>query len=183
MSEAPPNDRPPGAPRAIDIVILAAVADNGVIGRDGGMPWHHPEDLAQFKERTMGHPVVMGRVTYESIVEDIGGPLPGRTNVVLTTRDLDLPEGAVAADSVGAALDAAETALDAREEGADTVFVAGGATVYEQLLPVADRLVLTEVHESPEGDTYFPEVDWSRWTEVDRVDGDALSFVTYERCE
>lgn len=131
----------------------------------------------------MGHPVVMGRVTYESIVDDLGGPLPGRTNVVLTSRDLDLPAGAVAVGSVDAALRTARDALDEPDGERGTIYVAGGATVYEQLLPIADRLVLTEIRGFPEGDTYFPAVDWAEWTEVDRDDRDALSFVTYERWE
>lgn len=175
------NGAASGSTRATKVVIVAAVAENGIIGRDGGMPWHHPEDLAHFAETTMGHPVVMGRVTYESIVEDLGGPLPGRTNVVLTTRDLDLPEGAVAVDSIAAAIETAGDVLAASGREGSAVYVAGGAAVYEQFLPRADRLVLTEIHDSPEGDTYFPVVDWTRWTEVDREDREALSFVTYER--
>jgi dihydrofolate reductase len=167
-------------PDDLTICLVAAVADNGVIGRDGGMPWHHPEDLAHFQETTTGHPVVMGRVTYEGIVEDLGEPLPGRTSVVLTTRDLDLPEGAVAVGSVEAALSVAREALAADRS---TVYVAGGATVYEQFLPLADRMVLTEVHEQSDGDTYFPEVDWSNWDERTRDDRGDLSFVTYERRE
>jgi dihydrofolate reductase len=167
-------------PDDLTIALVAAVADNGVIGRDGGMPWHHPEDLAQFKETTMGHPVVMGRVTYEGIVEDLGEPLPGRTSVVLTGRDLDLPEGAVAVGSVEAALSVAREALAADQS---TVYVAGGATVYEQFLPLADRMVLTEVHEEPDGDTCFPAVDWSNWQERERDDREDLSFVTYVRRE
>jgi dihydrofolate reductase len=158
------------------VVLVAAVAENGVIGRDGDMPWHHPEDLAHFKETTMGHPVVLGRVTYESIADRLGGPLPGRTNVVLSTRDLDLPDGAVQARSVD---DALAVASDA--PGGDTVYVAGGATVYEAFLPLADRLVITEIHSAPEGDTHFPAVDWDHWTETSRDDRDDLSFVTYER--
>lgn len=130
----------------------------------------------------MDHPVVLGRRTYEGIVESLGGPLPGRTNVVLTSQDLDLPEGAVAVDSVEAALAAARESLAAHHTDADaTVYVAGGATVYEQFLPLADRLVRTEIHADPEGDTYFPAVDWSDWTEVTRDDRADLSFVTYER--
>ncbi|MEF8843424.1 MAG: dihydrofolate reductase [Haloarculaceae archaeon] len=159
-----------------EVVLIAAVAENGVIGDDGGMPWHYPADLRRFKELTTGHPVVLGRRTYESIVADLDGPLPGRTNVVLSTRDLDLPEGAVLAGSVEAALDAATDA-----PGGETVYVAGGATVYEQFLPMADRLLLTEIPEWPDGDTRFPE--WSRevWTETSREKEDELAFVTYER--
>ncbi|MEF8788982.1 MAG: dihydrofolate reductase [Haloarculaceae archaeon] len=159
-----------------EVVLIAAVAENGVIGDDGGMPWHYPADLRRFKETTTGHPVVLGRKTYESIVADLGGPLPGRTNVVLSTRALDLPEGAVLAGSVEAALDAAREA-----PGGETVYVAGGATVYEGFLPFADRLELTEIPESPDGDTRFPE--WSReaWIAVERVEEGDLAFVTYER--
>ena len=165
-------------PDGTELVLIAAVAENGVIGADGGMPWYYPADLRRFKQLTTGHPVVLGRKTYESIVADLGGPLPGRTNVVLSTRDLDLPDGAVLAGSVEAALEAARAA-----PGGETVYGAGGATVYEGFLPYADRLELTEIPESPEGDTRFPE--WSReeWTVVSREEADGLSFVTYERVE
>jgi dihydrofolate reductase len=172
----PVSDVSEGPDVEAEVVLIAAVAENGVIGDSGGMPWHYPADLRRFKEATTGHPVVLGRRTYESIVDGLGGPLPGRTNVVLSTRDLDLPEGAVLAGSVEAALDAAADA-----PGGGTVFVAGGATVYEQFLPVADRLELTEIPESPDGDTRFPE--WSRadWAEVERDDEGDLVFVTYAR--
>ncbi|WP_255150017.1 dihydrofolate reductase [Halorarius halobius] len=156
------------------VTLVAAVAENGVIGADGGMPWHYPADLKHFKETTTGHAVVMGRTTYESIVERLGEPLPDRLNVVLSSRDLDLPEGAVHAGSVEEAL---ALAADYDEE----VFVVGGATVYEQLLDRADRLVLTEIHESHDGDTYFPDWDRDAWRELEREDRDELSFVTYER--
>ncbi|WP_255196413.1 dihydrofolate reductase [Halorarius litoreus] len=156
------------------ITLVAAVAENGVIGSEGEMPWYYPEDMKHFKETTMGHPVVMGRTTYESIVARLGEPLPGRLNVVLSSQDLDLPEGAVHAASIEEAL-----ALAAEED--DEVFVVGGATVYEQLLDRADRLVLTEIHESHEGDTHFPEWDREAWVELERDDREALSFVTYKR--
>lgn len=91
----------------IDLVLVAAVAENRVIGDDGGMPWHYPADLARFKRLTTGHPVIVGRATYESIADRIGGPLPDRTSVVLTTRDLDLPEGAVVANDLDEAVDLA----------------------------------------------------------------------------
>ena len=160
----------------VDVVLVAAVAENGVIGAEGGMPWHYPADLAHFKELTTGHPVVMGRTTYESIVTRIGGPLPGRTNVVLSTRDLDLPEGAVRADSVE---EAVSTAAGLAED--DIVYVIGGASVYEQFLPLADGMVITEIPESPTGDTHFPAWAADEWAEVTReTDGD-LAFVTYER--
>ena len=179
----------------VALVVVAAVAENGVIGDAGGMPWHYPADLAHFKRLTTGHPVIVGRTTYESIAARIGGPLPDRTSVVLTTRDLDLPEGAVAAGDVDEAV--ALAAADAADRDVDEAYVIGGAAVYEQLLDRADRLVLTEVPERPDGDTRFPDWDADAWREVDRemaADADAstdagtdtdaddgLAFVTYER--
>ena len=159
------------------IALIAAVADNGIIGRDGEMPWHLPEDLTHFKETTMGHPVIMGRRTYDSIASQIGGPLPGRTNIVLSRSDPEVAENVVVTDSIDAAIDAA-SAVDTHT---DTVYVIGGATVYEQFLPQADRLVLTELEAIYEGDTAFPEFDRTAWDEVDREKRDGFAFVTYER--
>ncbi|MFC7096015.1 dihydrofolate reductase [Halobaculum marinum] len=169
----------PGASDEIRVALVAAVAANGVIGADGGMPWHFPADLRHFKETTTGHPVIMGRKTYESIAADIGGPLPGRANIVLSRSEPDLPEDVVVADSVEAALRAARDA--AAERGVDTVYVAGGGAVYEQFLPLADRLVLTEIHESYDGDTSFPEFDAAAWRERARESHAEFDFVTYER--
>lgn len=166
--------------RDYDVALIAAVAANGVIGREGGMPWHHPEDLAHFRETTVGHPVVLGRRTYERIVDRLGEPLPERTTVVLSTRDLDLPDGVLLAGSIPEALSTAAAALS---PGLETVYVAGGGSVYEATLPVADRLVLTELDAAHEGDTHFPEFDRSEWRETDRAEREALSFVTYERRE
>ncbi|QSW98722.1 dihydrofolate reductase [Haloterrigena alkaliphila] len=164
-----------------ELVGIVAVADNGVIGKDGDMPWHVPEDLRHFKETTMDHPVIMGRVTYEGILETLGEPLPGRTTVVLTNRDLETPENAVVAGSLEAALEEADRAARNRHDDAERIFVAGGATVYEQFLPALDRLVVTEVHREPDGDTRFP--DWSRedWRVVDRDARDGFDFVEYAR--
>jgi len=164
-----------GEDREIDLVLVAAVAENGVIGDDGGMPWHYPADLAHFKETTMGHPVILGRRTFESIAAQLDGPLPGRTNIVLSRSDPDVPEGVVVVESVEEAVEAAS------EVGAGTAYVAGGATVYEQFLSRADRLVLTEVPEEPAGDTRFPEWDSAEWVEVERTEDGELAFVTYER--
>ena len=160
------------------VVLVAAVAENGVIGVDGEMPWHYPEDLRRFKELTTGHPVITGRRTYESIADRLGGPLPDRTNIVLSRReDLDLPQAAVHATGFDDALALAEAALEADQEA---VYVAGGATVYEQCLDRADELRITEIPEAPEGDAHFPAMG-EAWTEVDRArDGD-LAFVTYRR--
>jgi dihydrofolate reductase len=158
--------------------LVAAVAENGVIGVDGEMPWHYPEDLRRFKETTMGHPVIMGRKTYESIERRLGGPLPGRRNIVLSRQGtLDLPDGAVHAESIEEALERAENALDSDRE---TVYVIGGETVYAELIDRADELLITEIPDSPDGETYFPEIG-PEWNEHDRESVGELTFVTYRR--
>lgn len=160
------------------LALVAAVAENGVIGVDGGMPWHYPEDLRRFKERTLGHPVIMGRTTYESIEARLGGPLPDRTNIVLSkSASLDLPEGVLHARNID---DALETAQDALDDERETVYVIGGASIYEQCLDRADELLVTEIPETPDGDTYFPEIG-PEWDECDRKTVGELAFVTYRR--
>ena len=138
------------------VTIVAAVGRNGVIGVDGGLPWHLPDELRRFKELTMGHVLVMGRKTYESI----GRPLPGRTTVVVTRKPDWRPgaDGVLVAHSVAGAIAAGE-AVD------DEVFVVGGAEVYAAALPLTDRLALTFVDAEPDGDTFFPPVDWEEWRE------------------
>jgi dihydrofolate reductase len=169
------------------LVLLAAVAENGVIGADGAMPWHYPADLQHFKETTTGHPVVMGRRTYESIADRIGGPLPERTTVLLSRSDPDVSPDVLVAESVEQALDAVEEATESVEsdenveEREHTAYVVGGATVYEQFLPLADAMILTEIHEAYEGDTHFPEWDDEEWTEVSRDERGEFAFVHYER--
>jgi len=158
------------------ITLIAAVADNGIIGRDGEMPWHLPADLDHFKQTTMGHPVIMGRRTYESISSAVGGPLPGRTNIVLSRSSPEVPEAVIVAESLDDALKAAEAAGET-----ERVYIIGGATVYEQFLPQADQLILTELEDSYEGDTMFPEWDRSAWIEADRDQREGFAFVTYER--
>ncbi|SFB94670.1 dihydrofolate reductase [Halobiforma haloterrestris] len=164
-----------------ELVGIVAVADNGVIGADGEMPWHLPADLAHFKETTMDHPVIMGRVTYEGILETLGEPLPGRTTVVLTSRDLETPENAVVANGLAEAVERADRAARERHGDAERIFVAGGATVYEGFLPALDRLIVTEVHEEPEGDAFFPDIDSEHWIETDRDERDGFAFVEYVR--
>lgn len=159
------------------VVIVAAVASNGVIGDDGGLPWHHPEDLEHFRRTTVGHPVVLGRRTFEAVRRRLGGPLPDRHNVVLTHRPGSLPEGVVAVDSPAAAV------REAAATGAAVTYVAGGASVYGQFLPRADELLLTELPTAVEGDTTFPDVAWDRWREVDRDRRDAFDVVRYVRDE
>ncbi|ERH05841.1 MAG: dihydrofolate reductase [Halonotius sp. J07HN4] len=167
------NDDPP-------IALIAAVAANGVIGRDGKMPWHIPEDLKRFKSQTMGNPVIMGRRTYESIAARIDGPLPDRHNIVLSRQSPDLHAGVVVVDSIDAAVAEAEAVCEL-DNNADRIFVIGGATVYEAFLDRADELVLTELDDAYDGDTVFPEYDDSEWVEATRDDRDEFAFVTYRR--
>ena len=154
------------------VTIVAAVARNGVIGVDGRLPWRLPDDLRRFKELTLGHVLVMGRKTYESI----GHPLPGRTTIVVT-RNPSWDSGAADVRVAGSVSDAIKAAASLERE----VFLVGGAQVYAEALPLADRLELTWVDAEPEGDTTFPEVDWSTWRELRREVGDGVAYVTYGR--
>lgn len=155
--------------------LVAAIAANGVIGADGEMPWHLPKDLAHFRETTVGHPVVVGRHTFEAIAAAIDGPLPDRKNVVLTSRPETLPDSVTAVSSLEAAR------REIRAHDADIAYVAGGGSVYRQLLPEADELVLTELADSYEGETTFPTVNWDQWREVERERHDEFDIVTYAR--
>lgn len=170
-----------GTDTDLEIVLIAAVSENRVIGRDGGMPWHFSADLKFFKRTTTGHPVIVGRKTYETVVDALGEPFPGRTSVVLTSQSLDLPAGAVLANSVEEAIE--QAAIDAAARDVETAYVAGGGRVYEQFLPYASRLVLTEIHDSFDGDTYFPDWDDDEWRETARESHEAFDFVTYERVD
>lgn len=163
----------------LELAAVAAVAECGTIGHGGEMPWHHPEDLERFRETTEGHPVVVGRTTHESIVERLGHPLPGRTTVVLTSRPFVSGTSVVAARSVEHALELA--AEDAGARGVSTAFVIGGASVYGQMLPLCDRLHLTRVHATYEGDTRFPDWEPDEWREAGREHGDGITFHDYER--
>lgn len=165
---------------SVEFVAVAAVAANGVIGDGAGMPWHLPRDLEHFASVTTGHPVVLGRVTHEAIVDRLGEPLPSRTSVVLTSRDHPFEsDHVVAAGSVAAAARAA--GVDAVDRGVETAYVAGGASTYEAFLPGVSRLVLTELHDSYDGSVRFPELDPERWHERDREPHDEFDFVEYER--
>ena len=158
------------------ITLIAATGPDGVIGRDGDLPWRLPADLAHFKRTTVGHAVLMGRKTFDSI----GKPLPKRRNLVLTRSPEKLPAGVEGVTSIAAAL---ETVA-----GEEELFVIGGAEVYRLFLDSADRLVLTEVEGEFAGDTFFPEFDRAMFREVtrdlhtpDEKNEHAYSFVTWER--
>lgn len=154
--------------------VIVAMAKNRVIGIDNTLPWRLPEDLKHFKVLTMGHHIVMGRKTYESI----GRPLPGRTTVILTRDAAYRMDGCLTAGSIDAAIAAC---------GDDPeIFFVGGAELYAQVLPRADRLYLTEIQAEYAGDAHFPEVDPARWREIDReahvnAEGLGYHFVTYLR--
>ncbi|OGT19311.1 MAG: dihydrofolate reductase [Gammaproteobacteria bacterium RBG_16_57_12] len=158
------------------ISIIVAMADNRVIGIGNRLPWHLPGDLKWFRQNTLGKPVIMGRKTFESI----GRPLPDRTNIIVT-RDRDYHQaGCLVAHSIDEALNACREAAE--------VMIMGGASFYEQLLPRADRLYLTQVHAEVPGDAWFPDIDWTQWRETWREDhgGDdknpyPYSLVRYER--
>jgi dihydrofolate reductase len=160
------------------LVLVVAVAENGVIGKNGQLPWKIPGDLKRFKKLTLGKPVVMGRLTYESM----GGPLKGRTNIVLTTNAAYKAEGATVVTNLDDAL-----SLAARDN-TDEIAIIGGNVVFAETLPRASKLEITEVHGAPEGDAYFPPFDKREWKEMLRDGphqgpGDSLpyTFVTYER--
>jgi dihydrofolate reductase len=162
------------------IVLVAAIGDNSVIGREGQLPWHLKSDLQHFRKVTLNRPVIMGRKTHESI----GKLLPERTNIVLT-RDLSLiAPGAVLATSLDAALSYARTA--AAKRGVDEIMVIGGGDIFAATMPMADRLEITHVHAAPEGDARFPPIDPEVWQEISREehyagpDDDAdFTLITY----
>ena len=128
--------------------LIVAVADNGVIGVENRLPWRAPADLARFKQLTMGKPIVMGRKTFDSL----GRVLPGRPHVVVSRQTLQLPENCLCVHSMVDAIAKAEELVDATDE----IMVIGGAEIYAQALPFADRVYLTRVHVQPEGDAFFP---------------------------
>jgi dihydrofolate reductase len=141
--------------------MIWAMSRNGVIGRNNTLPWHLPRDMKHFMTTTRGHPLIMGRRTFESMDRR---PLPGRANIVVSSNADYAAPGAVVVTSLEAAL--AEAEQRCREAGVDEAFITGGAELYRLGLEVADRLYVTEVAAQLEGDTFFPEIDWSRWRRV-----------------
>ena len=152
------------------LTLVAAYADNRVIGDHGTIPWRIPEDFAHFKATTMGGTLVMGRASYDSI----GRPLPGRTTIVVTRNIEWSADGVLVAHSLDEAL-----ALAAEQPG--EAYVVGGTQVYEQALPLATHQVLTEVHQAPEGDAYYPEFDHDEWVETRREPREGFEWVWWER--
>ncbi len=166
----------------MDIVLVAAVAENGIIGRGNTLPWRLKSDMQHFRALTMGKPVVMGRKTFLSI----GKPLAGRTTIVVSRDHAFAAPGIVVAASLEAALAAARG--DALRRNADAIIVAGGADIYAQILPQASQLAITHVHKKVDGDARFPKIDLALWKEATRSehppaaeDEAAFAFVTYVR--
>jgi dihydrofolate reductase len=170
--------------RPIAIVLVAAVAENGVIGRDNALPWRLKSDMRRFRSLTLGKPMVMGRKTFLSV----GKALGGRTNIVVSRDRNFAAPGVIVAPDVDAALAVARG--DALRRGADAIAVIGGADVYAQTLPLADRLEMTVVKARPEGDTRFPPFDRALWREIEHIEHRAgpddvadFAYVTYVRTQ
>lgn len=160
----------------MNITLIVAMAENRVIGANNAMPWHLPDDLRRFRALTMGHPILMGRKTHEAI----GRPLPGRRNLVMTR---DVNQTYLGCEIVGS-IEAAERIC----QNSESLFVIGGAELYQLFLPKADRIELTLIHREFDGDTYFPELPLPHWLEVSREDrpfdsslGFSWSYLTLER--
>lgn len=155
------------------ISLVVAAADNNVIGRDNAMPWHIPEDFKHFKTVTMGKPCIMGRKTFESILAQLGKPLPGRVNIVVSRKNYQ-HDGALTCKDLSEAI----------EQGGkietDEICIIGGAQIYAQALELANKIYLTRVHQSPEGDAFFPALG-KEWKEESRDNREGFSFLTYTR--
>lgn len=159
------------------ISLIVAMASNGIIGRDGQMPWHLSADLKHFKKITLGSPIIMGRKTFESI----GRPLPGRRNIIISRNPDYQQDGCLVFDSI-------ETALTNCCQSADEIFIIGGSALYEATLQYADRIYVTEINQNFNGDTSFPAWNKTEWTETKREDvtddsqvSFSYSFITYEK--
>ncbi|MGB3719775.1 MAG: dihydrofolate reductase [Hyphomicrobiaceae bacterium] len=155
------TDQDQGRP-SIEIALVVAAAENGVIGRQGALPWHIPSDLRMFRRITMGKPVIMGRKTFQSI----GKPLAGRDNIVVSRDPHFAPEGVIVTNSLAAAIERARAA--AASSGQNEIMVIGGAEVFRKALPLVHRIYLTRVHGNPDGDTFLPELNLAEWCERSR---------------
>lgn len=159
------------------ITFVVAVAKNRVIGSHNTLPFYIPEDLKHFKRVTEGHTILMGKNTFDSIMNRIGKPLPNRTNVVITRqKDYTAPEGVVVYHDL-------DTAIIELSKTVDELMVGGGSQIYKQLLDmdVVDKMIITHVDEEVDGDVLFPEVDWSKWNKTSEEPQDGFSWVTYEK--
>jgi len=157
----------------MQICIIVAMSDNQVIGKDNSLPWHLPEDLRHFKQKTLGKPIIMGRRTYESI----GHALPGRHNIILTKDVHFRAESCTIVHSVDEAL------KRAFEDKVEEVYVIGGSSVYEAFLPLADELYLTKVQGDIVGDTYFPIINWENWLLQQSIPYDKFAIMHFKRIQ
>lgn len=162
----------PARPQKPEIVLIAAIARNRVIGKDNRLLWHLPEDMAHFKALTAGHAVIMGRKTWDSLPPRFR-PLPGRHNIVITRQTDWKAPGATVCHDIGEALQAVS--------GEVTAFVIGGEQIYAQAMACADRLEITEVDQSPEGDAWFPVIPAVDWKISAKTEGAGFRFLTYRR--
>jgi dihydrofolate reductase len=142
----------------LKLSIIVAVAENHVIGRDNQLIWHLPKDLKQFKNLTTGHPIIMGRKTFESI----GKPLPNRTSIIISRNTNFAVEGCIVVNSLENAI------LEAQKIESEEAFIIGGAEIYKIAMPISDKIYLTRVYHNFEGDTFFPEIDLNNWQETKR---------------
>ena len=157
-----------------EIIIIAAVAENGVIGKDNKMPWDIKGNLAHFKEMTMGYPCIMGRKTWESLPKK---PLPGRLNIVISkTMTEDNAPGRLSVKVCKSLTDAVELCA-----GHEKIFICGGVSVYREAMAIAHRIELTVIHKQYEGDVFFPEINPSAWNKTGSIDFDGFSFISYNK--
>ncbi len=154
------------------IALIAAVAKNNVIGSKNDLPWYLPEDLKRFKQLTLGKVVVMGRKTYDSIISRLKKPLRGRTNIVISTQNLQLPEGVELYHSVDDALAAHQN---------QEIYIIGGEQIFKQSLNVADTLYITHLNKDYEGDAFFPKIDESYWQMTEDEKHEGYSFLIYKK--
>jgi dihydrofolate reductase len=156
------------------IAIVAAIANNNVIGKRGALPWYLPEDLKRFKKLTVGHTVIMGRKTYESIVDRLGKPLPDRLNVVISRSDDFKPaEGVEVFSELKAAL--------AAHQNDEKVFLIGGAQLWEEGIQYTDTLHITHIHQNYDGDVFFPQINWSYWQKISEEPHEEFTFTEYRK--
>jgi dihydrofolate reductase len=156
-------------------IIIVAYDEERAIGKDGEIPWHYSEDMKRFKDKTTGHSVIMGRKTYFSLPEDFR-PLPERKNIVLSRSDPELPESVEKANSL-------DEAYKIAEENSDKAFIAGGESVYRQALDDADKMIITKVPGTHDGDTFFPEWHDEKWKKESENKRGELVFIEYRRAE
>jgi dihydrofolate reductase len=155
-----------------EITIIVAMAKNRVIGKNNTIPWHIPEDMRHFQKRTKGHPCIMGRKTWESLLKK---PLSGRENIVVSTTLTEPPPGARLVGNLAEALEICKSA--------PLVYIIGGGSIYKEALPLATKIEVTLIHQDYDGDTYFPEIEETMWKKIPVEENEEYSVITYQRLE